>query len=551
MKWSSAFAAFSAIVSSALAEDLLFLDSLVGREQGNAVDLGFTTKVVTEAQFRALTTADFASFKAIIFGDDFGASNQAQLQVLIDTKNVWGPAVTGNIIIHGADQSNHAKDVLINNSIKFAASGKSLSGASNTGLYFSLSQYYDNIAVSNVDALSYFGTFEVRGKLSCYDKVHIVASSPAIDTLTDAYLSNWGCSVHEAFSVYPSVGMNGFQAIAIADGVVFPGTQTYGDGHSGLPYIITRGATPAGCGDGKWDTAIGEECDDGNVVDGDGCSKSCKCESGLPKGDGTCYLSNTTIPIQPSGPIKPTGYTNSSSAVIPGGPTTTPPYPVTTPPPPYVTPAVPTVSCIGVEIVVSVTVTELCSTIAPGSTVTSTITSALATYQKPIYNTYIATAPCYVCALSSQSIAYTAFITATSTYCPACATPPAPATIYPCANCPGTTLTAVCPWATTPAFSQAAVYTSYSAMSEMPACTTCQYTPTVTPSIVYTTPAAKSPFCSSCAATTSTYAGVQYTPTPSGPVQFTGAASKSTPGSMMALIAVFGAGALGAVALVL
>jgi cysteine-rich repeat protein len=174
--------------------------------------------------------------------------------------------------------------------------------------------------VANVDALSYFGTFEVRGDLSCYDKVHIVASSPAIDTLTDTYLSNWGCSVHEAFSAYPSLGISGFQAIAIADGVVFPGTQTYGDGHSGLPYIITRGATPAGCGDGKWDGAVGEECDDGNVVDGDGCSKSCKCESGLPKGDGTCFPSNTTIPVQPSGPlpsgsVKPSGYTNSSSTV--------------------------------------------------------------------------------------------------------------------------------------------------------------------------------------------------------------------------------------------
>jgi cysteine-rich repeat protein len=204
---------------------------------------------------------------------------------------------------------------LINNSIKFAASGKSLSGASNTGLYFSLSQYYDNTLVATVEALSYFGTFEVRGQLSCYDKVHIVASSPAIDTLTDAYLSNWSCSVHEAFSAYPSVGINGFQAIAIADGVVFPGTQTYGDGHSGLPYIITRGATPAGCGDGKWDGAVGEECDDGNVVDGDGCSKSCKCESGLPKGDGTCFPSNTTIQVQPSGSVKPSGYTNSSSTV--------------------------------------------------------------------------------------------------------------------------------------------------------------------------------------------------------------------------------------------
>jgi hypothetical protein len=101
MKWSSTFAAFSAVISSALAEDLLFLNSLVGLEQANAVGLGFTTKVVTETQFRALTTADFASYKAIIFGDAFGSSNLANLKVIVDTKNVWGPAVTGNIIIHG------------------------------------------------------------------------------------------------------------------------------------------------------------------------------------------------------------------------------------------------------------------------------------------------------------------------------------------------------------------------------------------------------------------------------------------------------------------
>jgi cysteine-rich repeat protein len=257
----------------------------------------------------------------------------------------------------GADQSNHDKTVLIDNSIKFAVSSKSLSGQQQTGLYFSLSQYYDGIAVSNVDALAYFGTFEVRGQLDCYNAVHIVASSPAIDTLTDDYLSNWSCSVHEAFSAYPSIGVNGFQGLAIADGVVAPGTQNYGDGHSGLPYIISRGATPAGCGDGHWDASVGEECDDGNTVDGDGCSHSCKCESGKAKGDGTCYPSNSTTP---SG--KPTGYSNST---ISASKSAVPPYPITTA---NVTPSIPTTICIGVEIIISVTVIEMCSTIAPGTT---------------------------------------------------------------------------------------------------------------------------------------------------------------------------------------
>jgi cysteine-rich repeat protein len=216
----------------------------------------------------------------------------------------------------GTDQSNHDKTVLIDNSINFAVAGKSSTGAQNTGFYFSLSQYYTAIAVSSVPALSYFGNFIVEGNLDCYNQAHIVASSPAIATLTDDYLSNWSCSVHEAFSTYPSVGLQGFQAIAIADGVVAPGTQTFGDGHSGLPYILTRGATPAGCGNGIYEPSLGEECDDGtnNGASGDPCSASCKCLSGKPKGDGTCYPSNSTTPTGPSGVGKPSGYSNVSTS---------------------------------------------------------------------------------------------------------------------------------------------------------------------------------------------------------------------------------------------
>lgn len=63
---------------------------------------------------------------------------------------------------------------------------------------------------------------------------------------------------------------------------------------------------------------------------------------------------------------------------------------------------------------------------------------------------------------------------------------------------------------------------------------------------------AKSPFCSSCAASsvaTSTYGSVSAKPT--GPVQFTGAAGSTTPGGLLAVFAVVGAGVMGALALVL
>jgi hypothetical protein len=112
--------------------------------------------------------------------------------------------------------------------------------------------------------------------------------------------------------------------------------------------------------------------------------------------------------------------------------------------------------------------------------VTYTTTSACSTYQRPIYNTPIPNAPCYVCAFSSQNIPTKSigFITATTvcrtaspcrliltthqTYCPACTGKPNPPTIYACPTCSGITLTETCPWVRTPPFS-AAPYTSYEA----------------------------------------------------------------------------------------
>lgn len=100
MKWFS-LAAVTALASAVLAEDLLFVDTLVGLELSEAQGLSFTTKTVTVAEFKALKTSDFAAYKAIIFGDDFGSSDLTNIQFIADTKDVWGPAVTGNIIIHG------------------------------------------------------------------------------------------------------------------------------------------------------------------------------------------------------------------------------------------------------------------------------------------------------------------------------------------------------------------------------------------------------------------------------------------------------------------
>jgi lysophospholipase L1-like esterase len=71
--------------------------------------------------------------------------------------------------------------------------------------------------------------------VGCYNNAHIVAESPALSGLTDADLSNWSCSVHEAFQTWSS----GLIPLAIAKD--FDSSYTASDGKQGPPYILAGG----------------------------------------------------------------------------------------------------------------------------------------------------------------------------------------------------------------------------------------------------------------------------------------------------------------------
>ncbi|KAF2489494.1 hypothetical protein BU16DRAFT_496288 [Lophium mytilinum] len=480
--------ALAAGLSTAVIGDLLFHESLTFREYDEAVALGYTVKTVTDDEWKALTTADFAKYEAVVIADP-SCGDVSQIKFFEDSKTVWSPAITGNIILIGTDPSFHfahpGAKTLIDNSIKFVAAGKSTSNTTETGLYFALSCYYESVDSAKVDALSVLGDFTVRGNLACYNDAHLEAHSDAMNTLDDAALSDWSCSVHEAFSSYPSVGKFGFQALAIADGILGVGSQHFGDAHDGLPYIISRGATPSKCGDGIWDPELGEECDDGNTVNGDGCSLSCKCESGKALGNGHCAALNVTtsssstfipsstgtIPtpsespvysnssssiVQPSSAHSSGGYSHSSLASLSssGGssPTYKPSgYPISTPPvytppfstPTYITPACPTgPKIIGVEIIIEVTITEICKTLNPTSTVTETSTVPCSTKERPIYDIETPGLPCYICAMKSASLSCPSgkFVTVSTTACSACSTY-VPPVLYTEESCSGYTVT--------------------------------------------------------------------------------------------------------------
>lgn len=242
---------------------------------GTLTGLGFTVDVVSPATWASMTTAQFASYQAIILGDPTCSTSPSSAAAAIANTDVWGPAVTGNVVVIGTDPVFHftfgpgAEIAQVTfNAIKFATSKPG-----STGMYISLSCYYvDAAPMTPVPLLSPFGSFTVH-EVGCFNDAHIVAEHPALAGLTDTILSNWSCSVHEAFDGFPT---STFVPLAIARNAIGGGSLTFADGSTGLPYILARGAVPVKCGDSLVQSP--EECDDGasNGTCGDACSSICK-----------------------------------------------------------------------------------------------------------------------------------------------------------------------------------------------------------------------------------------------------------------------------------
>src|SRR6218665_674706 len=263
--------------------------------------LGHPAEFGTEHQRTAKTSAAFAGYPGPTPGDRTCSPARGLLSAAEKSSGKWGAVVDGNVVIVGTDPVYHEEDQVTLNSIQFAAAQ-----AGKTGMYINLSCYYHETAPkTNVPGLNPFGAFTVTG-VGCYNDSHIVATHSALNGLTDAILSNWNCSVHEAFDSYPEAN---FTPLVIARdptyGARLPGSKDFADGSHGVPFVLARGATPLRCGDGVIQAP--EECDEGieNGVPGMKCSSVCRlhwcgdgklnpgeeCDTGAANGTGTCSAS--------------------------------------------------------------------------------------------------------------------------------------------------------------------------------------------------------------------------------------------------------------------
>jgi len=209
-------------------------------EATKAASLGFTVVVASAAQWGAMTTAEFASYRALILGDPTCVLGTAPIAAAEANKAVWGAAVDGNVIVIGTDPTYHSTYGPFVGPLQLIQSGIAFAGASatKTGAYICLSCYYATASSGTaVPVMDPFGSFTVVGQGGCPANSHIIAVHPALAGLTDADLSNWSCSTHEGFVSWPAT----FDPLAISLDV--PSTFVAADGTTGAPYIMARGAT--------------------------------------------------------------------------------------------------------------------------------------------------------------------------------------------------------------------------------------------------------------------------------------------------------------------
>ncbi|HSP78260.1 MAG TPA: kelch repeat-containing protein [Myxococcaceae bacterium] len=249
--------------------------------------LGYEVELASDEEWAAKGMADFASYRALILGD-FCKSLSA-VRAAVESRQVWGPIIDGNVLILGTDAAFHGVTSVTANAVRFVAAQEG-----RTGLYASLSCYYHGTKPHTpVPLLEPFGDFTVSG-VGCYDEVHVVATHPALEGMSDGVLSKWGCSVHEAFDGFPAAD---FTPLAIASdpasGARLPGSEEFADGSRGVPFILARGATPVHCGDEVVQRP--EECDTGasNGQPGTPCSAVCRlhwCGDGVVDPGEECDL---------------------------------------------------------------------------------------------------------------------------------------------------------------------------------------------------------------------------------------------------------------------
>jgi hypothetical protein len=234
----------------------------VSLEEQQAAQAGFAVTVVSDADWQSMTATQFAAYRLLIVGDPtcLGGDNAAGAEPNAATWERVVMASSGNKVLIGTDPTYHYADGSAPNAPVLERDGMAFAGAvpGATGLYLDLSCTFDGASsgtpVPILDGLSRFGPrrFSVTGEgplNACATDVNVVGQSGPTKSLSDADLSQWNCSVHEAFDHFPAdytplaiaPQSSGFPNSYCARDLTNPGPTL----SCGAPYLLASGSSIA------------------------------------------------------------------------------------------------------------------------------------------------------------------------------------------------------------------------------------------------------------------------------------------------------------------
>jgi LPXTG-motif cell wall-anchored protein len=241
-------------VAAAGPQALLFGPTVIGGpslEQQDLEGQGWTVTVADAATWDAMSASQFASYQLLVFGDPYCSTDPTILDPAVSNETTWAPVVNGNVIVIGTDPVDHysggygvaGAGVLVSHALAYAGAQPG-----RTGIYVDMSCYY--WFTSGAQSSSFLdgieAGFSVYGESSCSASIHVAASAQQLIGITDADLSNWGCSVHEYFGTWPSdfvpYAIDTAASQSVASGICPNPPYQPPDGTAGgCPYIIGRG----------------------------------------------------------------------------------------------------------------------------------------------------------------------------------------------------------------------------------------------------------------------------------------------------------------------
>jgi hypothetical protein len=211
-------------------------------EAQKAMADGFAVKVVDGSQWDAMTTKQFKRYRALIIGDNTDSNDNADIQAAINNHNVWGRAITGNVILAGSDPGYHGQLQNVPGAQRYIAKAIAFAGhiSGRTGLYFAGVYYHTGTPqrLTVLDGLKRNGFYWQTGLND--DNIHIDPdTTPKVHGLTDSTMSGWSSTAHAAFTKWPH---KTFHVWAV--GVNPLGNWTTSDHVKGWVHFLVRGKTP-------------------------------------------------------------------------------------------------------------------------------------------------------------------------------------------------------------------------------------------------------------------------------------------------------------------